>query len=197
MLEFRNVSFSYENKKVLDRFSFELADGEIMALMGPSGCGKTTALRLAAGLERPNGGVILSSHQKISYAFQEPRLLPWLTVEQNLRAVLTNGSAEPKRIDEMLSLMGLDGCAQLYPNQLSGGMKSRVSLARSLLYGGDLYLFDEPFAALDEALRLSLCTLLREQLKNSGASAIFVTHQSTDAEAMADRILNMKTGLSH
>lgn len=194
MLEFRNVSFSYENKQVLDRFSFELADGEIMALMGPSGCGKTTALRLAAGLERPNCGVILSSHEKISYAFQEPRLLPWLTVEQNLRAVLTDETADQKRINETLSLMGLDGCARLYPNELSGGMKSRVSLARSLLYGGDLYLFDEPFAALDETLRLSLCTLLREQLKNSGASAIFVTHQSADAAAMADRIFNMKTG---
>ena len=191
MLELRNVSFSYENKPVLSQFSLELADGEILALMGPSGCGKTTVLRLIAGLEKPTGGVIVSSRPKISCAFQEPRLLPWLTVEENLRAVSESGENSRERIQQILSSVGLDGCASLYPDELSGGMKSRVSLGRALLFCGDLYLFDEPFAALDEELRKELITLLRQHIKKSGASAIFVTHQALDAELLADRVQNM------
>ena len=191
MLELRNVSFSYENKAVLSNFSLELADGEILALMGPSGCGKTTVLRLVAGLERPHGGVIVSTTPKISCAFQEPRLLPWLTVEENLLAVLEGADRSRTRITEMLARVGLDGAEKLYPHELSGGMKSRVSLARALLYGGDLYLFDEPFAALDETLRQDLCTVLHDHIKKSGASAILVTHRDADAEQLADRVLYM------
>ena len=191
MLELRNVSLSYENKPVLSRFSLELADGEILALMGPSGCGKTTVLRLIAGLEKPTGGVIVSSQPQISFAFQEPRLLPWLTVEENLSAILERGKNHRDRIEQVLDELGLEGCSALYPDELSGGMKSRVALARTLLFGGDLYLFDEPFAALDEELRKNLILLLRAHVKKHGASAIFVTHQSSDAKILADRIVNM------
>lgn len=191
MLEFSNVSFAYEKKEVLKDFSFRLADGEIVAVMGPSGNGKTTLLRLAAGLEKPNGGSISSNAQKISCVFQEPRLFPWLTVADNLCAVLEKGADTDARISEVLEAVGLSGAKDLYPDELSGGMKSRVALARALLYGGDLYLLDEPFAALDEALRERLSALLREHIKKNGASAILVTHQSTEAEAIADRVVSL------
>ena len=190
MISIKNLHFSYGKKTVFENFSMELADGEILAVMGPSGCGKTTLLRLLAGLERPNEpDAIRSAHKKLSYVFQEPRLFPWMTIRANLRTVLPDGTAQAGEIDELLKRLGLEGTAELYPDELSGGMKSRVALARAMLHGGDLYLLDEPFAALDETLRQSLTPLLREHIKQRGASAILVTHQESDAIAIADRIL--------
>ncbi len=192
MLEFSNVSFSYGKKAVFENFSFTLNDKEILAIMGASGCGKTTLLRLVAGLEKPTKeSVIRSTHQKIAYVFQEPRLFPWMTVRQNLRAVLDDPRASDGKIDTVLQKVGLADAAEQYPDELSGGMKSRVALARALLFDADLYLLDEPFAALDEELRTSLGALLREHVKASGASALLVTHQASDADAIADRILTL------
>lgn len=188
MLEFKNVSFSYEKKQVLDCFSFKLEKGETVALMGPSGCGKTTLLSLAAGLKKPSRGEILTTASRIACVFQEPRLFPWLTVEKNLRAVCREEPTNDK-IFEILNAVGLSDCIKLYPNELSGGMKSRVSLARALIWGGDLFLLDEPFAALDEELRTSVCQFLKQYFHEKGASALFVTHQLSDAQRLADRIL--------
>ena len=189
ILEFQDVSFSYGKKNVLDRLSLSLQTGEILAVMGPSGCGKSTLLQLIAGLQKPQSGRIICHAKRVAYAFQEPRLFPWLTVAENLRAVLTENFDTDKRIAQALCSVGLSDAADLYPDELSGGMKSRASLARALLYGGDLYLFDEPFAALDENLRQELSLMLRKTLTERGASAILVTHQRTDAQAIADRIL--------
>jgi NitT/TauT family transport system ATP-binding protein len=191
MLELKNVSFSYKKKKVLDNLSLTLKKGEILAVMGPSGCGKTTLLSLIAGLLKPTDGELLSNASRISYAFQEPRLFPWLTVEENLRAVLQ----EEKSADEIASLLhslGLGGCEKLYPKQLSGGMKARVSLARACVFDGDLFLLDEPFSALDEELRCSVIDTVAARLRERGASALLVTHQASDAERIADRILYLK-----
>lgn len=189
MLEFQNVCFSYGKKSVLTDLSFTLADGEILAVMGESGCGKSTLLQLVAGFLKPKSGSIVNHANKISYAFQEPRLFPWLTVAENLRAVLTDKDGADQRIKDALEAVSLAEAAGLYPDELSGGMKSRASLARALAYGGDLYLLDEPFAALNDELRAELLVKLRERIKQSGASAILVTHQKTDAEWMADKIL--------
>lgn len=191
MLEFQSVCFSYEKKPVLTDLSFTLADGEILAVMGESGCGKSTLLQLAAGFLKPKSGSIVNQSKRISYAFQEPRLFPWLTVSENLGAVLTDKETANSRITEALDAVSLSDAANLYPDELSGGMKSRASLARALAYGGDLYLLDEPFAALNEELRAELAIKLRERIRQSGASAILVTHQRTDAEWMADRILTL------
>ncbi len=188
MLEMRNISFSYEKKSVLQDFSMELQDGEILALMGPSGCGKTTLLSLAAGILKPKKGSLICNAKQIAYVFQEPRLLPWCTVRENLAAVLKEKPDECV-LDEILNMVGLFDCKELYPDALSGGMKSRVSLARAMVYGGDLFLLDEPFAALDADLRNRLALTLRQYLKEKGASAILVTHQRTDAELLSDRIL--------
>ena len=189
MLEFQNVCFAYGKKQVLTALSFTLSDGEILAVMGESGCGKSTLLQLVAGFLKPKSGIILNQACKISYAFQEPRLFPWLTVTENLRAVLSDKDTADSRIADALDAVSLSDAAHLYPDELSGGMKSRASLARALAYGGDLYLLDEPFAALNEELRAELSIKIRERIRQSGASAILVTHQRVDAELMADRIL--------
>ncbi len=192
MLEFRNVSFSYPNgNPVFDHFSFELSDGELLAVMGSSGCGKTTLLSLAAGLQKPSSGFIISSHRQISYVFQEPRLFPWMNVRQNVEVVLHNRQATESYSAEILKTVGLEEHAFLFPHELSGGMKSRVSLARALAYDGDLFLLDEPFAALDQNLRQTLAESIRLHLKKRRASAILVTHQVSDAQAIADRILSL------
>lgn len=189
MLEFQSICFSYEKKTVLTDLSFTLANGEILAVMGESGCGKSTLLQLVAGFFKPKKGIIVNEACKISYAFQEPRLFPWLTVSENLRAVLSDKDTADSRIAEALDAVSLSDAANLYPDELSGGMKSRASLARALAYGGDLYLLDEPFAALNEELRAELSATIRERIKQSGASAILVTHQRADAELMADKVL--------
>ena len=192
MIDCSALSFSYGKKVIFDRFSFRLADGEILALMGASGVGKTTLLRLLAGLEKPSKDSVLhSTHKKIAYVFQEPRLFPWMTVRPNLRAVMEKASDCDAKIDNVLQKVGLSGSAEQYPDELSGGMKSRVALARALLVDADLYLLDEPFAALDEALRQELGALLRAHLKARGASAVLVTHQASDANAIADRVMNL------
>lgn len=191
MLTVEKLSFSYEKKEVLKDLSFSLKKGEILAVMGPSGCGKSTLLHLIAGLRRGHSGRLATNAKRISYAFQEPRLFPWLTVAENLAAVVSDRAVGREAIDAVLAEVDLQEAANLYPAELSGGMKSRVSLARALLYDGDLYLLDEPFAALDEDLRNTLSARLRARIKQSGASAIVVTHQLADAEALADRILEL------
>lgn len=192
MLRITDLSFSFDKKNVLENFSLELKKGEILSVMGPSGCGKTTLLGLIAGLLKPQKGEIVNSFEKIAYVFQEPRLFPWLTVKENLFAVLDEKEEDAQKVIlESLDLVGLADSLNKYPNELSGGMKSRVSLARALVYGGDLFLFDEPFAALDEELRHILAAKIKDYLVARGASAIFVTHNRDDAQQIADRILTI------
>ena len=190
MLKITNLSFSFDKKNILEDFSLELKKGEILAVMGSSGYGKTTLLELIAGLYKPQKGEIVNTFEKIAYAFQEPRLFPWLTVRENLLAVMDekDENAE-KTVLNTLELVGLLDSVDKYPEELSGGMKSRASLARALAFGGDLFLLDEPFAALDEDLRHSLAQTIKEHIRACGASAILVTHNKEDAENIADRIL--------
>ena len=190
MLKFENVSFSYGDQKILSNLSFSLARGEILALTAPSGEGKSTVLNLIAGLRKPSGGRIECNAQKIAYAFQEPRLFPWLTVEENLAAVLPK-NANRAPIAHALDTVELLEAANLYPAELSGGMKSRASLARALVYGADLLLLDEPFAALDRDLRSRLAARLRTDCKARGITVILVTHQAEDLQALADRVLKL------
>ncbi len=194
MLNINHLSFSYGKKSVFQDFSLQLQDGEILSIMGASGCGKSTLLQLTSGLLKPDSGSIETDSTRVSYAFQEPRLFPWLTVKENLAAVLPKSDTPTEQTQKILSALQtveLEDCANLYPDALSGGMKSRISLARALVYGGDLFLLDEPFAALDEALRLRLGERLRQEIKARGASAILVTHQPEDAERIADRIITL------
>ncbi len=192
MLHLLNVSFSYGKKSVIENLSLSLARGEILAVMGESGCGKSTLLNLIAGLRKPNDGVIENNAASVSYVFQEPRLFPWLTVEQNLRAIMPTQENADEKISQALKTVGLSDSANLYSSELSGGMKIRASLARALVFGGDLFLLDEPFSALNEELRAELATTMRQELKARNASAVLVTHQRADAELMADRIFQLQ-----
>ena len=191
MLDIQELCFSYENKAVISNFSLQVGRGEILAVMGESGCGKTTLLRLIAGLEKPQLGSVGCHADRIAYVFQEPRLFPWLTVTENLRAVMTDRKDTDSAIREALATVELTEKADSYPDELSGGMKIRVSLARALVSGGDLFLLDEPFSALNEELREVLAKKLKEIFKVRGITAILVTHQLSDAENLADRIIKM------
>ncbi len=192
MLKVSDLSFAFDKKNVLENVSLELKSGEILAVMGTSGYGKTTLLNLIAGLLKPQKGEIENTFEKISYVFQEPRLFPWLNVKENLLAVIDEkAEAAEKKVLECLELVGLLDALDKYPSELSGGMKSRVSLARALAFGGDLFLFDEPFAALDDDLRHTLAQKIKDYLHFNGASAILVTHNKEDAENIADRILTL------
>lgn len=190
MLKITDLTFSFDKKTILKNFSMELKKGEILAVMGPSGGGKTTLLSLVAGLLKPQSGEIQNSFEKTAYVFQEPRLFPWLTVKENLLVVMNEKDTNAlKTVMECLSLVGLDDALDKYPNELSGGMKSRVSLARALAFGGDLFLLDEPFSALDEKLRHALSIKIKDHLHAREASAILVTHNREDADNIADRTL--------
>ncbi len=190
MLTFDRVSFAYRaDKPVLTDVSFRLADGEYMTVMGESGCGKSTLLSLASGILKPTSGRIECNTDKICCVFQEPRLFPWLTVAENLAVVMKKQN--PAEIAKILQKVELSDCVSLYPSELSGGMKSRVSLARGLLYGGDLFLLDEPFSALDAPMRHRLTDLLKQHLSATHASAILVTHQKDDARRFGGKILQL------
>ena len=188
MLTFDRVSFAYRaGKPVLSDLSFSLRRGERLTVMGESGCGKSTLLSLAAGLLMPTAGHITRRAERVACIFQEPRLFPWLSVAENLAAVLPR--PDPFAIASVLCDVGLSDCASLYPAELSGGMKSRVSLARGLLFGGDLYLLDEPFAAIDAKVRTELRTWLKEMVEKLGITSIFVTHDQDEAVEVADEII--------
>lgn len=192
MLKIENLYFSFEKKAIFSNLSLSVKVGETVAVMGDSGCGKTTLLRLIAGLEKPQKGTITCNAKHIAYVFQEPRLFPWLTVAENLRAVMTNCEDADQAVLQALETVGLAENANSYPDELSGGMKIRASLARALVSGGDLFLLDEPFSALNEELRHSLAEKLKAIFKERGITAILVTHQLSDAEILADKIIRFQ-----
>ena len=165
MLSFNAVSKSFANGvKALDRASFTLAQGEFLSLVGPSGCGKSTALRLIAGLTELSDGTIewSGARPSVGFVFQDAALMPWATVERNVRLPLDlKGSAGADKVREALELVGLGSFAGAYPRELSGGMRMRVSIARALAADATLLLMDEPFAALDELTRERLNDELR------------------------------------
>lgn len=193
MITFQNVSFGYGKLPIFRDLSFTVGNGELLAVVGPSGCGKTTLLNLASGLYLPQKGQIQTDAERVSYVFQEPRLFPWLTVEENIAAVMADPKSKigQEKIRDLLHAVSLSDRASAFPDALSGGMKSRVSLARAFAYGGQLFLLDEPFAALDEELRYSLWELFLEYLRKNRPCAILVTHQRAEAERFADRILEL------
>ena len=188
MIELCAVTRRFEQKTVINNLSFTFPDRGIFALMGPSGCGKTSLLRLLAGLDKPDSGSIEGTHQSIAMAFQEPRLIPWLNCEENLKLILPKNNSSSEIAQKWLSVLELSDAAKQYPSELSGGMKQRVSLARALCFGGDLLLLDEPFSALDEALKKRIATAIRKAC--SDRLIILVTHDKDDAELLGATILN-------
>lgn len=181
----------------LDDVSFAVAAGEFLSLVGPSGCGKSTALRLIAGLTQANAGAIEWAGTKpaLGFVFQDAALMPWTTVEKNVRLPLELAGLDDAKIKtrtaEALDLVGLSTFAKSYPRELSGGMRMRVSIARALAAEPSILLMDEPFAALDELTRERLNDELRELWAAKKLTIVFVTHSIYESVYLASRVVVM------
>jgi ABC-type nitrate/sulfonate/bicarbonate transport system ATPase subunit len=176
-------------KLVIENLTLEVPPNGFMALFGPSGCGKSTLLNLVAGLDPDfTGEVALPEPTRIGYVFQEPRLLPWLTVEDNLKLVLADDPQSEAKIDSWLAEMGLADVRAVFPTRLSLGMARRVALARAFIIQPTLLLMDEPFVSLDEPTAERLRRLLLGTLSAHPATVLFVTHNLREAITLADRI---------
>jgi NitT/TauT family transport system ATP-binding protein len=189
------VGLTYpDGTEALTNTNVSVAAGEFVSIVGPSGCGKSTLLRLASGLIAPTSGSITRSGS-VQFVFQDSTLLPWRSVRRNVSLNLELQRVEKSEIDERtnnaLALVGLLDSAEKLPRQLSGGMKMRTSLARSLVCEPELYLFDEPFAALDEFSRERLNLELRSMMSTRNAASLFVTHSIAEAVFLSHRVLVM------
>ncbi|HXZ46261.1 MAG TPA: ABC transporter ATP-binding protein [Pseudolabrys sp.] len=207
MLSVENVGKTYPNGvRALEGTSFIVQPGEIVAVIGGSGCGKSTLLRAISGLDRPTRGRILldgepitSPHEKIGIVFQEPRLLPWLTVADNVAFGLTDRpmSRRRHRAAGALSRVGLAEKAGVWPRELSGGQAQRVAIARALVPQPEVLLLDEPFSALDAFTRVDLQDHLLDLWADLRPMMVLVTHDVDEAIVLADRIMVMRSRPGH
>ncbi len=173
-----------------------LADCSFTTVVGKSGCGKTTLLRLLAGLEKPtNGTVTFSTHTpEIGFVFQEARLMPWLTVSENITFPARKGNITKDKLPYLLDVLGLTAFANAYPTELSGGMAQRTALGRTLFQNPDIILMDEPFGALDYFTRKGLQETLLALFRQERKTIIFVTHDVEEAVLLGERVLIMQRG---
>ena len=195
-LEFRGVSKRFDDGTLaLLPVSFSVQPGEFVAIVGPSGCGKSTLLRLAAGLTGPSTGTLTVAARNVGYVFQDPTLLPWRSVRRNVELLgELHGVPKPERravAQSAIATVGLTGFEDKYPRALSGGMRMRASLARALTMSPDVFLFDEPFGAVDELTRERLNDELLGLFQERRFAALFVTHSVTEAAFLATRVLVM------
>jgi putative spermidine/putrescine transport system ATP-binding protein len=204
----RNISKHFGTVRALDDVSLDVAQGELVALLGPSGCGKTTLLRSVAGLEKPTSGVIeiggvdvsdvQTRHRPIGMVFQSYALFPNMTIRENVGFPLKIRKENPatirKRADELLELVGLAEQADRFPNQISGGQQQRGALARALAPSPEVLLLDEPLSALDALVRTRLRDEIRRIQQVVGITTLYVTHDQSEAMAIADRVAVMNKG---
>ena len=182
-LDFKNVGMTFpDGTQALGGVSFGVSPGEFVTVVGPSGCGKSTLLRIASNLETETEGKCEIDRNSIGYVFQDATLLPWRNVRKNIEII-----AELHGID----LVGLTGFEEKYPRQLSGGMRMRASLARSLVMKPRVFLFDEPFGALDEITRERLNDELLRLFQIEGFAGLFITHSIAEAVYMSTKVLVM------
>jgi NitT/TauT family transport system ATP-binding protein len=207
-IRLENVSFSYQQQgttgPVIDTMSLSIREGEFVSFIGPSGCGKSTVLRLLAGLSMPTNGRILLDGKVMTgtgndrgVVFQHYALFPWMTVRNNVIFGLQQCTSETTKkgikeiADKYLSLVGLHEVGDQYPNQLSGGMQQRVTIARAFAMDTDILLMDEPFSAVDAKNRMTLQRLLLDLWRNGTRkkTVVFVTHDVDEAILLSDRII--------
>jgi NitT/TauT family transport system ATP-binding protein len=180
--------------------NLQVQQGEFVAVVGPSGCGKSTLLNMVAGLMRPSAGTIwydgrpvADVNRRVGYMTQRDNLLPWRTVETNIGIALeiahVDGAERHRRVERFVNLVGLSGFEKAYPAELSGGMRKRVALARTLIYDPETLLMDEPFGALDAQLKLILHAELLRIWEESRKTIVFVTHDLTEAITLADKVI--------
>lgn len=201
LLTLENVHKTYANGTIaLQDVNLTIKTGEFLSLLGPSGCGKSTVLRLIAGLGKINQGNInwhqIYADRSLAFVFQEPALMPWSTVLENIRLPLKLAQIKDReslsRCAEVINLVGLNGFENVYPRQLSGGMKMRVSIARALIIKPNLMLMDEPFGALDDITRTKLNEDLLQLWQEMKCTIIFVTHNISEAVFLSQRVIVMK-----
>ena len=198
MLNFSNVHMKFD-RDVLSDINLNIDSGEFVSILGPSGCGKSTLLRLASNLAKPTKGVVdYISHKGLSigFVFQNPTLMPWRTVLENVTLPLELNKKKSSKEEALIWLerVGLKDKEKSYPNELSGGQMMRVSIARSLINGCNLLLLDEPFAALDEITRRKLEDDLLEIWKKEKFTVLFVTHSVSEAIYLSQRVLVLSSG---
>lgn len=184
---------------VINRISFEIADRSFVSLVGPSGCGKTTLLNIIAGIESATSGVVTvgsaGQQAKLAYVFQEPRLLPWRSIFDNLMYVQkVRDEAARDRVHQALQRVGLGHAERKWPGQLSGGQQQRVGIARALSIEPDVLLMDEPFSHLDAITARGLREHLQELWEQTRKTVVFVTHDVSEAAELSDRILMLAPG---
>jgi NitT/TauT family transport system ATP-binding protein len=204
LIEFEGVTRVFDDGKkqtvALDGVTFHVRRGEFVSVLGPSGCGKSTLLNMTAGLLRPTTGVVKfggdpvsAVNTRVGYVTQQETLFPWRNVWKNVAfplQVQKRDRAEiAERVDKALELVGLEGFERHYPDELSGGMRRRVSLARTIVYEPETILMDEPFGALDAQLRLVLQSELSRIVETTGITVILVTHDAAEAVALSDRVV--------
>ncbi len=203
-LRVRGLRKRFGSVLALSDVDLSVPAGSVTAVLGPSGCGKTTLLRCVAGFERPDAGTIevdgrpvggLPAHRRrIAVVPQEGALFPHMSVARNVGYGLSRGARRAGRVDEVLALVGLAGYGRRMPHELSGGQQQRVAVARALAPRPPLVLLDEPFSALDAALRLDVRRDVRAALNADGATAVLVTHDQGEALSMADQVAVMRDG---
>jgi NitT/TauT family transport system ATP-binding protein len=181
----------------VDDVSLSVKPGEFVTIVGPSGCGKSTLLRIASGLETNTSGTLFVRRKSLGYVFQDPTLLPWRTVGKNIELLAelqgVDKVTRAKLVASTIDLVGLKGFEDKYPKQLSGGMRMRASLARSLVLEPKVFLFDEPFGALDEITRERLNGELLRLFQLEGFAALFITHSITEAVYLSTRVAVMSS----
>ncbi len=185
MININNLSKSFGEKVVFNNLSFSLEKNKILVILGPSGCGKSTLLNIIGGIDKKYYGTVNISHNKISYVFQEDRLLPWLTVEENIKYVLGN----KKYPQNLISFLGLEHLEKTLCKYLSGGQKQRVSIARAFAIKPSLILMDENLKSLDIQLKLALIKEINLFQNFKIENIIYVTHDVEEALLLADNIL--------
>ncbi len=195
-LRFEGVDVTYpDGTEALCGVNLGVAPGEFVSVVGPSGCGKSTLLKLASGLIQQTAGEVVVDRARLGYVFQDATLAPWRTVQKNVELLPElHGveKAERRRVaSEAIELVGLSGFEGHYPKRLSGGMRMRVSLARSLTLDPNVFLFDEPFSALDEITRERLNGELIALFRSQGFAGLFITHNVFEAVYMSTRVLVM------
>lgn len=198
-IEVKNLQKTYtagENSlDVLNGVNLHIPEKSITVVLGRSGCGKTTLLRLVGGLETADmGEIIFGEAHRRTFVFQEARLMPWLTVWDNVRFGLKNQEEKDTVIQSIIETVGLKGFEKAYPNQLSGGMQQRVAIARALAYEPSFIMMDEPFAALDYFTREQMQRELLRLQKKRGISILFVTHSIDEALLLGDKIVVLEEG---
>ncbi|MBP1993632.1 ABC transporter ATP-binding protein [Paenibacillus eucommiae] len=182
---------------VLDNIEMSVQEGEFISIIGPSGCGKSTLLKIVAGLDLEYTGTVLLGDRRVErpskekgFIFQEHRLFPWLTVERNIAGEQSLKKPEVRRkVDELISLVKLQGFERSYPKQLSGGMSQRVAIARALLRSPEVLLLDEPFGALDAFTRSHMQEVLLDIWRHNRTTMLFVTHDIDEAVFLANRVV--------